>query len=88
VRFFNTAGMEVDSPATFAYTRNGSFAGGDGALEWHGWDSAVPLAFVTFTGDYHAVDGIRLVVPEPGAVLAAAAACVLLLRRPARGGRR
>lgn len=44
----------------------------DGALDWHGWASSIPIARISYTGDYVVNDGLQaksVPLPEPSALL-------------------
>jgi len=53
----------------------------DGSLDWHGYNSAVPVSTVVVTGDYLVNDGLQANVPTPAAGLVLGFAGLAAARR-------
>ena len=62
VKLFDTGNAQIGSDQIFNYSRPGK----DGLLEWHGWQSSVPIQKVTFESNFPVADGFQATpVPEP-----------------------
>jgi hypothetical protein len=81
--FFDVFGNPIGTDS-FAYSHSSL---GDGRLDWHGWQSSIPVGSLTYTGDFVAVDGLQAdAVPEPGTLLllGSGLASILALRQSHR----
>lgn len=69
--FYDVSGRAFDTES-FDYP---GIIGNNGCadLEWHGWNSEIPVSGISYTGDYVAIDGLQAnPVPEPSSFLALA----------------
>jgi hypothetical protein len=57
----------------------------DGLLDWHGFESAVPLGSVGITGTYFVMDSLQKNVPGPGGLALLGGAALLRSGRRRRG---
>ena len=83
VDFFDVFGNPIGTDS-FSYSHSSV---GDGRLDWHGWQSSIPVGSLTYTGLDVAVDGLQAdAVPEPGTLLllGSGLASILALRQSHR----
>ncbi len=81
--FFDVFGNPIGTDS-FSYSHSSL---GDGRLDWHGWQSSIPVGSLTYTGLDVAVDGLQAdAVPEPGTLLllGSGLASILALRQSHR----